>query len=84
MHILSIAIDIICNDMEIWSSKEQTYISTQWELIKEDIIKTEKAKTAKTYSKVFSEQFPNVVNPGFMYITATILLLFIILEKSIE
>jgi transcriptional regulator with XRE-family HTH domain len=57
--ILSVAISVIRNDMDIWSQREQSYITTQWELIKEDFQNSESAKTAKTYSKVFSKSYSN-------------------------
>ncbi|WP_022779557.1 helix-turn-helix domain-containing protein [Butyrivibrio sp. AE3009] len=57
--ILSVAISVIRNDMNIWSQREQNYILEQWELVKEDFSNCEDAKTAKTYSKVFSKSYSN-------------------------
>ena len=54
---ISITISILCNDMNIWSIKEKDFINEQWNLIKNKCINRDDARTAKTYSKVFFEQF---------------------------
>ena len=55
--LLSVTISIICNDSGIWSTKEQDFIKRQWEQIKVNCQERDDAPTAKTYSRIFIEEF---------------------------